>query len=179
MQNTANGSGESFSQLVQLYQYAETQMHQLKLNFATLMENCALQQKKLTHELRRESLSYINEEIDKLDLSTNDDSDTIKSKLFGCAEQVNATITEAITEFVDILNNAERMVNVVESKLEKEPESDDIDEINDEVDDILDEFKEKFEITVVPLVEGILTKLRTKLVSLRLDLKTCVDEILN
>lgn len=179
LQSATHGAGESFSQLVQLYQYAETQLNQVKTMFATLMENAALQQKNFSNELRRETSTYLDEQIKELKLSTIDDSDTIRSRISNCAQDVEDTIELAITQFVNMLDDAERMVYEVEDKLRIEPNSDDIDEINDEVDDILDDFKEKFEATMIPLVDDLLRHFKNKLVSLRSDLKKCVDEIVN
>lgn len=179
MQSATNGTGESFSQLVQLYQYAENQLNDVKTMFATLMENAALQQKNFSIELRSKTSAYLDEEIKKLESSTIEDNEAIRSKISNCGKDVEDTIELAINEFVNILNDAERMVYEVEDKLRTEPSSEDIDDINDEVDDILGDFKEKFEITMIPLVEGLLRQFKNKLVSLRSDLKSCIDEILN
>lgn len=143
------------------------------------MENAALQQKNFSKELRRETSTYIDEELRKLESSTVHDSDEIKSRISKCADEVDNVIELAITQFVNILDEAEGMVYAVEDRLRIEPSSDDIDEINDEVDDILDEFKEKFESAIVPSIEGLLREFKTKLVSLQSDLRTCFDEILN
>lgn len=145
--------------------------------FATVMENVALQQKKFSHELRNETALFVEQELQKL--STIEQSDTIKSKISNCAEEVNVLIETCIEQFVNILNDAELAMNELDNKLRKEPSSEDIDEINDEVDDIIDEFKGTFEVTFMPLVEDLLFQLKKKNVSLRADLKACVDEILN
>lgn len=176
---TTNGAGESFSQLVQLYQHAETQLNQVKTMFATLMENAALQQKSFSNELRTKSAAYIDDELKKLESSSVQNSDSIKQRISNCAVDVDEIIESAITEFVNMLDEAEGMVYATEERLRIEPSSDDIDEINDEVDDILDEFKEKFEATIIPLVEDLLRKFKNKLVSLKSDMQTCFDEALN
>jgi len=169
--HTINGAEESFSKLIQLYQYGETQMNQIKINFATQMENSALQQKKFANELRSESVFYLKEEISKLDLSTFEQPDIIKDRITSCAEIVNSTIEASIEKFITTLDDAEEMIYQVEVDLHKEPSSDDIDEINDEVDDIIDEFKEKYEINISPRVDGILNMLRQEIFSLRVNLK--------
>lgn len=138
-----------------------------------------MQQKNFSKELRRETSSYIEEEIRKLESSTVYNSDEIRSRISNCAEEVDNVIELAIEQFVSILDNAEGMVYAVEDRLQTEPSSDDIDEINDEVDDILDDFKEKFEVAIVPLIDELLRQFKKKLVSLQSDLRTCFDEILN
>lgn len=179
-QNTAaNASGESFSQLVQLYHYADTQLTHVKTIFSTLMENVALQQKKFSNELRSETSLFVEQEIEKMELSTFNDPDTIKSKISNCAKEVDDMIDAWIEQFINILNDAERDTYALEDKLRKEPSSDDIDEINDEVDDIIDDFKGTFEETFVPLLEDLLFQIKKKNVSLRSDLRTCIDKILN
>ncbi len=145
---------------------------------ATVMENAALQQKKFSNDLRRETSAYVDEEIKKLDVTAVDNLD-IKKKLSNCAEEVDNVIELAITQFVNILDTAERIVNGCEDKLQNEPSSDDIDEINDEVDDILDDCKETFEATIIPEVESLLRQLKTKLVSLHPDLRRCFNVALN
>lgn len=180
LQSATNASAtESFSQLVQLHQYAETQLTNVKTMFATLMENVALQQKQFSNELRSKTTAYLDEEIKKLDSSTIPQSDTIKTRISDCADDVNDVIDMGITQFVNILDDAERMVYELEDKLQTEHSSDDIDEINDEVDDILDDFKVKVETVVIPLVDDLLRNFKNKLVTLPSDLKVCVDEILN
>lgn len=138
------------------------------------MENAALQQKRLSKDLRRETSSYVDEEMSKLDIVP--DSDEIKSRIGSCTQEVDDIIEAAITQFINILDAAERLVYGTEDKLRNEPSSDDTDEINDEVEDILDECKENFETIIFPRVNELLAVFKDKLVTLRSDLQRCFDE---
>ncbi|KAG4066705.1 hypothetical protein HA402_007341 [Bradysia odoriphaga] len=155
-------------------QYAPTQLNQIKTTFATIMENAALQQKKFSKELRHETSVYVDEELNKW--NTVADSEEIKSRIASCAEEIDDVIEAAITQFINILDTAERLVYGVEDKLRNEPRSDDTDEINDEVDDIFDECKENFEVVIIPRVNDLLDQLKKKFVTLRSDLQACIDE---
>lgn len=142
------------------------------------MENAALQQKNFSNELRRETSATLKKEFKKLEMSSTPDSDLIRSELSKCADQVDNVIDVAITRFVEILDKAERMVHDVENRLRRDaPISSDIEEINDEVDDIIDEFKEHFEATIITLVHNLLGQLKSKVATLKLDLRQCFDEI--
>lgn len=138
------------------------------------MENAALQQKKFSKDLRRETTAYVDEQVNKLD--SVQDLDEIKSRIAGCAQETDDIIEAAIKQFINILDAAERLVYGAEDKLRNEPSSDDTDDINDEVDDILDECKENFEEVIIPRVNEILAVFRDKLVTLRSDLQRCFEE---
>ncbi|KAJ6648750.1 hypothetical protein Bhyg_03981 [Pseudolycoriella hygida] len=176
-QSTLNASDESFSGVLKLYKYAETQLTQAKSMFSMLMENAAIQQKKFSNELRSETIAYLNKEQEKL--VDDDEFEETRKRISDCAKDVEDTIEFGIKRFIEILDDAERMVNVLEDKLSVEPSSDDIDDINDEVDDIIGDFKDNFEGTMVPLVEQLLLVFKDKLVSLPLSLQECVDKIIN
>lgn len=179
MQATASDTnGESFSELIQLYHYAETQIKELKGYVQTIMENVGVQQKKLTSNMRNECLSYINEGLEKVKEMENE-NDAIETKINGCGQGVNATIDETVAEFIRLYDKAQGMLNLAVIQLKKEPASSSEEEIIDEIDDHIDDFIEKFEATVTPHLDDLLSQIRMNSITVPLNVKKCIDEILN
>lgn len=144
------------------------------------MESVAVQQKKIIGEMYNKCSEYVDTGLKRIaQLSKVDSDDEIQSKINGCIVEVNATIDATTEQFLRIFDESERMMATTIEKLQKEPVSDDLDEINDEIDDIVDDFKEILEDEINPAVESLLRQIRTTSVSLPLKIKKCIDEILN